>query len=73
MHLYEIASESPGSARSATHIYDLIVEFGCLVIYCCITYYSQRWYISLTESYTEAIMPSIRYINQRIRWFVYRH
>ena len=67
------ASWSPGSDRSVSHIYCFMIEVSCLVIYCCITHYSQRWYISITASYTEAIMPSIRYITQRILWVVYRN
>ena len=56
-YLCEIASGSPGSDRSVSHIYCFIIEVSCLVIYCCITHYSQRRYISLAVSYTEAIMP----------------
>lgn len=39
------------AVRSVSHICDIIVEFGCLAIYCCIAHYSQRRYISLVVSY----------------------
>lgn len=42
-------------ADHAIRLHCFHVEFSCLVIYCCITYYSQRWHISLVDSYVKAI------------------
>ena len=48
---YMMASGSPGSDRSVSHISCFMIEVGCLIIYCCIAHYSQHWCISITVSY----------------------